>query len=81
MNAKFIFGMLLAGLSVIFIIQNVAVIELRFLSWTLSMSGAFLMFLILLAGFILGWLLHGSFLRRKVIAHDKKHAAEHTTGN
>ncbi len=38
MNIKLIVGMILAGLSVVFIIQNVAVMELRFLSWTLSMS-------------------------------------------
>lgn len=65
MNAKLIFGMILAGLAVVFIIQNVAVMELRFLFWKLSMSGALLMFLILSAGIFLGWLLHGSFSRRK----------------
>jgi uncharacterized integral membrane protein len=65
MNAKLIFGMILAGLAVVFIIQNVAVMELRFLFWTLSMSGALLMFLVLSAGIFLGWLLHGSSSRRK----------------
>ncbi|MCF8050066.1 MAG: LapA family protein [Desulfobacterales bacterium] len=65
MNAKLIFGMILAGLAVVFVIQNVAVMELRFLFWTLSMSGALLMFLILSVGIFLGWLLHGSFRRRK----------------
>ena len=81
MIAKLIFGMTLAGLSVVFIIQNVAVMELRFLFWTLSMSGALLMFLILSAGIFLGWLLHAGFKRRKGIAHDKQYAAEGTTAN
>lgn len=81
MNAKLIFGMILAGLSVVFIIQNAAAMDLRFLFWTLSMSGALLMFMILSAGILLGWLLHGSFKRRKGIAHDKQYAAEHTTDN
>ncbi|HHP7234353.1 MAG TPA: lipopolysaccharide assembly protein LapA domain-containing protein, partial [Desulfobacterales bacterium] len=72
MNAKLIFGMILAGLAVVFIIQNVAVMELRFLFWTLSMSGALLMFLILTAGIFLGWLLHGSFIRRKSRTQNKQ---------
>ncbi|MFZ7126698.1 MAG: lipopolysaccharide assembly protein LapA domain-containing protein [Desulfobacterales bacterium] len=79
MNAKLIFGMILAGFSFVFIIQNVAVMELRFLFWTLSMSGALLMFLILAAGVFLGWLLHGSFKRRKAIARDNRTAAKPTT--
>jgi hypothetical protein len=55
--------------------------ELRFLFWTLSMSGALLMFLILSAGIFLGWLLQSSFKRRKGIAYDKRNAAGHTTVN
>ena len=81
MNAKLIFGMILAGLSVVFIIQNVAVMELRFLFWTLSMSGALLMFLILSAGIFLGWLMYAGFKKRKGIAHDKQYAGEGTTAN
>jgi len=81
MNAKLIFGMILAGSAVVFIIQNVAVMELRFLFWTLSMSGALLMFLILTVGIFLGWWLPGSFKRKKNIAHDEQYAAEQTTVN
>jgi hypothetical protein len=39
--------------------------NLRFLFWTLSMSGALLMLLVLSVGVILGWLLHSGFGRRK----------------
>ncbi len=72
MNVKLIIALILAGLAVIFTIQNVTIIKLRFLFWTLSMSGALLMFLILSAGIILGWLLHEIFIRRKSRAHDKQ---------
>ncbi|MCF8050057.1 MAG: LapA family protein [Desulfobacterales bacterium] len=65
MKPKLIIGAILAGLMLVFIIQNVAVMNLRFLFWTLSMSGALLMLLILSAGIILGWLLHSGFSRRK----------------
>jgi uncharacterized integral membrane protein len=81
MKPKLIIGAILAGLTIVFIIQNVAVMELRFLFWTLSMSGALLMFFILSAGILLGWLLHGSFSRRKGNAHDEQNAAELTTAD
>jgi uncharacterized integral membrane protein len=60
MSFKLIFGLVLAGILVLLIIQNVTIVELKFLFWTLSMSWAFLIFLILSAGIILGWLLCGS---------------------
>jgi len=72
MNVKLIVGTILAGLAVIFVIQNTTVTELRFFFWTLSMSRALLMFLILSVGIILGWLLHGSFNRRKSITRAKQ---------
>lgn len=65
MNAKLIVGIILAGMAALFIFQNVMPVELTFLFWTLSMSRALLMFLILSVGVILGWLLHGSFRRIK----------------
>jgi lipopolysaccharide assembly protein A len=76
MNAKLIIGIILAGLAAIFIIQNVTVVDMRFLFWTLSMSRALLMFLILSVGIILGWLLHGSFSRRKSGTRVKRDAPE-----
>jgi uncharacterized integral membrane protein len=65
MKPKLILGVILAGLVLVFVIQNVAVMNLRFLFWTLSMSGALMMLLILSAGIILGWLFHSGFSRRK----------------
>ncbi len=59
MNFKLILSVILAGLAVIFIIQNTAVVDIRFLSWTLSMSRLLLFFLLLAIGVILGWLLRG----------------------
>lgn len=58
MNAKLISCLALAGLAVIFIIQNVTVIDIRFLFWTLSMSRALLMFFVLAIGVVIGWSLH-----------------------
>jgi putative membrane protein len=74
MKAKHIAIIVLAGLAVVFSIQNVAVVELRFLFWTVPISGALLMFLILSGGTILGWWLGRTFSRRKSNSHIK-HAA------
>ena len=67
MSYKLILSIVLAGMAVLFIIQNVTVVELKFLFWTLSMSRALLMFLILSIGIILGWSFHGYFKRTKTV--------------
>jgi putative membrane protein len=68
MNFKLIFGLVIAGMAILFIIQNVTVVDLKFLFWTLSMSRALLMSLILSIGIILGWLLHSYFKRLKTVS-------------
>ncbi len=72
MNFKLILGVILAGLAVLFIIQNVTTVDLTFLFWTLSVSRALLMFLFLSAGIILGWLLHSRARRIKTIPIQNK---------
>ena len=72
MNAKIILGIILAGMTAVFLIQNAASVDMTFLFWTLSMSRALLMFLILSLGFILGWLLHGSFRKIKTMSLQNK---------
>ena len=65
MNIKLVLGLILAGLAVLFIIQNVAVAEIRFLFWTIAMSRSLLMFFILAIGIVLGWLLHSFIMNRQ----------------
>ena len=60
MNIKLILGMILAGTAIVFIMQNVTSVDMTFLFWTLSISRALLMLLVLSLGIILGWLLRGS---------------------
>ena len=67
MKYKLILSIVMAGMSVLFIIQNVPSVEVTFLFWTLSMSRALLMSLILSIGIILGWLLHSYFKRLKIL--------------
>lgn len=65
MNLKLTLILLLSSLAVIFIAQNVAVVEIGFLFWRTSMSSALLIFFTLMIGFVLGWILHGYLLHRK----------------
>ena len=65
MNFKLILVLILAGFAVLFIVQNVVVVEIRFLFWTLSMSRSLLTFFLLIVGFIIGWLVHSYYLHQK----------------
>jgi uncharacterized integral membrane protein len=65
MNLKLTLIIILSSLAVVFIAQNVAVVEIGFLFWRASMSSALLIFFTLMIGFLLGWFLHSYLLYRK----------------
>lgn len=65
MHIKLILVLILSGLAVLFIVQNVAVVEIQFLIWSLSLSRSLLMFLLLAIGVVVGWLLHSYMLHRR----------------
>ena len=57
MRYKLIISLALICLIVIFIIQNVSVIEINIFFWTIAMSRVLLMFILIAIGIIIGWLL------------------------
>jgi lipopolysaccharide assembly protein A len=65
MSFKLVLILILACLAVIFIVQNVAAVEVSFLLWSISMSRALLIFFTLVIGIILGWFLNSYFQYRK----------------
>jgi uncharacterized integral membrane protein len=65
MNFKLIIILILACLAVTFIIQNVEIVKLRFLVWSIKMSLSLLMFLLAAGGIIIGWFLNSFFKYRK----------------
>jgi len=65
MNTKLILIVIIVSIAVIFLTQNVAVVEVSFLFWSVSMSRALLIFFLLVIGFCLGWFLHSYILYRK----------------
>ena len=64
MHFKLILSLVLAGLAVLFVVQNVAVVEVRFLVWGLQMTLSLLIFLLFAGGIIVGWLLHSYWVYR-----------------
>jgi uncharacterized integral membrane protein len=65
MNFKLILVLMIAGLAVIFITQNVAAVDVTFLFWSISLSRALLIFFVLIIGFVLGWFVHSYFNYKK----------------
>lgn len=65
MNYKMIAVLILSGLVVLFIIQNVTVVEIRFLFWSIQMSRSLLIFILLAIGFIIGWFIHGHLKHKR----------------
>ncbi len=65
MHIKLVFSLILAGLAVLFVIQNVAVVEISFMLWTVSMSRSLLIFFLLSIGIIIGWLMHSYIIHRR----------------
>lgn len=65
MNLKLILVLALSVLAVLFIAQNVAIVEISFLIWQTSMSSALLIFFTLITGILLGWFLHAYLQHRQ----------------
>jgi uncharacterized integral membrane protein len=69
-------SLILTGITVLFVIQNVAVVEIRFMFWSVAMSRALLMFFVLAVGILIGWLMNGyfSYHRQSVEAEQDERA-------
>ena len=59
MNIKLALIIVLSGIILIFVTQNVAAVEVTFLFWSISLSRALLIFFALAIGLLIGWFLHG----------------------
>jgi len=65
MNYKQMISLVLAGLTVLFILQNIAVVNINFIFWTFLVSRSVLIFLVLVIGIAIGWLLRSSPKKNK----------------
>ena len=83
MKIKLGISLLLAILAFIFISQNTETVKVGFLVWSAEMSLVLLVFIMLAAGVIIGWVLN-SYLRfsrnrKQVKAHDNLQTKEVAT--
>jgi lipopolysaccharide assembly protein A len=66
MNIKLALILVLSGVILIFVTQNVAAVEVTFLLWSISLSRALLIFFALAIGILIGWFLRSYVERRQV---------------
>jgi lipopolysaccharide assembly protein A len=59
MRVKIAAVLILLGLALLFIVQNVTVVRVTFLFWSFQISLVLLIFLVLVVGLLAGWVLHG----------------------
>ena len=64
LNFKQIISLVLAALTILFILQNITVINISFLFWTFFISRSVLIFVVLLIGIAIGLLLRSSSERK-----------------
>lgn len=65
MQLKMILWGVIGVLLVIFIVQNVAVMDIKFLFWKMSMSRSLMMFFLVIIGIAIGWFWKGVSVRSK----------------
>lgn len=58
MQFKKILGFVLGGVGLLFIVQNMAMVEIQFLFWSFSLPRTLLLVVLLGIGFLAGWLWH-----------------------
>jgi len=61
MNIKFYVTISFFLLFIVFIAQNMEVVEVSFLFWSISVTRAILLILTLILGLVIGWVLHSIF--------------------
>ncbi|MFO7568872.1 MAG: LapA family protein [Smithellaceae bacterium] len=66
MNFKIFLIIVVSGLAVVFVTQNVEAVTVSFFLWNLSLSLALLIFLAVGIGFIIGWFGHSFVAYRNV---------------
>ncbi len=65
MSLRFLFVLLAVGTVVVFVIQNIAVVEVQFLFWSISITRSLLLLIVFWVGILLGWLLKSYAVMQK----------------
>ncbi len=64
MKAKIIIALILVGLFILFVIQNIEVVNIHFLFFSFPVSQLLLLFIVFMVGVIVGLMLPGLFTKK-----------------
>ncbi|HYH42397.1 MAG TPA: LapA family protein [Burkholderiales bacterium] len=76
MQLKLVLVLVLACLAVLFVVQNVTLVEVRFLGWSVTMTLSLLIFLLFATGVITGSLLQSYWRYRRKPPPDTERMGE-----
>ena len=71
---KFIIGIIFGALVILFMVQNVQVVDIKFIAWTVSISRALMILIVFVIGILLGWVVRSMGYRKKKRAEEKQTA-------
>ena len=71
-DVKLVVTLFLLGCLVLFTVQNVELLQVHFLFWTLEIRRAFLLFIVLAIGVLVGWWLHAHLNARQARERDRR---------
>jgi uncharacterized integral membrane protein len=63
--AKFIVGIIIGVLVIVFMVQNVETVDIQFLTWTAQLSRALMILIVFVIGIGIGWVIRSIGYRRK----------------
>ena len=64
---KFILGIIIGIVSLIFIVQNTETVQITFIAWKLMLPRAIMFLALVFFGFIMGWIFRSIGVRKKRI--------------
>jgi uncharacterized integral membrane protein len=70
--ARFILGIIIGVLVIIFMFQNVQPVDVTFFAWTVTLSRAVVLLIVFAVGIIVGWIFHGAGRRRRERAKSRR---------
>ncbi|KPJ88907.1 MAG: hypothetical protein AMS17_03865 [Spirochaetes bacterium DG_61] len=71
---KFIIGIIIGALVIVFMVQNVQVVDIKFIAWSVSISRALMILIVFVIGILLGWVVRSIGYRKKKRAEEKQMA-------
>ena len=73
---KFVIGVIIGIIVIVFMVQNVEKVDIQFFAWSVTVSRAIMILIVLAVGIVLGWVIKSLGYRKK-----RKKAVEESERN